>query len=326
MRRLPSIVAALAVFALVAFGMWGTTAAQAPNPLPATRPPAPTPTPGGAATIMPAPLPATKPPAPTLAPSTPTPLPLPATKPPAPTATPIPVAWWHPPVVTSWYWQLTGTLVTTRPETHYDVDGFNTSAATVAQLHALGKKVTCYISVGSWESFRPDAASFPASVKGNPLDPPFADELWLDTRSSVVRDLMVARIQMCKDKGFDAVEPDNVDGYTNNPGFPLTAATQIDFNTFIAASAHARGMAVWLKNDGAQVATLAPSFDGAVVEQCVQYNECAIYAPFVTAGKPVFAAEYSGGVMGICLELNTRNFNGALTSINLNGPPWTSCR
>jgi hypothetical protein len=33
-----------------------------------------------------------------------------------------------------------------------------------------------------------------------------------------------ARLDMCKAKGFDAVEPDNVDGYTNTTGFPLTKA------------------------------------------------------------------------------------------------------
>jgi hypothetical protein len=29
------------------------------------------------------------------------------------------------------------------------------------------------------------------------------------------------------------VDPDNVDGYTNNTGLPLTAAAQLDFNRLL---------------------------------------------------------------------------------------------
>ena len=65
-------------------------------------------------------------------------------------------------------------------------------------------------------------------------------------------------------KGCDAVDPDNVDGYTNAPGFPLTAATQLDYDTFLATSAHARGLAVGLKNNLDQVRSLVSSFDFAI--------------------------------------------------------------
>ena len=36
--------------------------------------------------------------------------------------------------------------------------------------------------------------------------------------------IMQARLDLCKQKGFDAVEPDNVDAYQNKPGFPMTAS------------------------------------------------------------------------------------------------------
>ena len=52
---------------------------------------------------------------------------------------------------------------------------------------------------------------------------------------------MAARLDMCRDKGFDAVEPDNVDGYRNHTGFPLTAADQLRYNRLIAKLAHDRG-------------------------------------------------------------------------------------
>lgn len=124
----------------------------------------------------------------------------------------------------------------------YDVDLFETKDAEMAKLHQDGRVVICYFSAGSWGQYRPDSGKFPDSVKGSPLDPPFADELWLDIRSPVVRDLMKARLDLAVTRGCDGVEPDNVDGYSNDNGLkpPLTAAEQLDFNKFIAAEAHAR--------------------------------------------------------------------------------------
>jgi hypothetical protein len=46
-------------------------------------------------------------------------------------------------------------------------------------------------SSGTWEPYAPDAADFPAEVIGQPYHPPFSEELWLDIRSPIVRDLMI---------------------------------------------------------------------------------------------------------------------------------------
>jgi len=137
---------------------------------------------------------------------------------------------------TSWQWQLSGLpLDTSFDVAVYDIDLVETKPADIDALHAAGRKVICYFSAGSWESFRPDAGDFPAAVKGSPLDPPFADELWLDIRSTVVRDIMKKRLDLAVTKKCDAVEPDNVDGYSNDNGFGLTAANQIDLHKFIAS-------------------------------------------------------------------------------------------
>ena len=37
---------------------------------------------------------------------------------------------------------------------------------------------------------------------------------------------MAARFDECREKGFDAVEADLVDGYARDSGFPLTAALE----------------------------------------------------------------------------------------------------
>lgn len=75
------------------------------------------------------------------------------------------------------------------------------------------------------------------------------------------------------------IATNTVDGYTQRSGFPLTAADQIAYNTWLADTAHSLGLAVGLKNDIAQVAELAPKFDFFVNEQCMQYSECGLYAP-----------------------------------------------
>ena len=182
----------------------------------------------------------------------------------------------------------------------YDVDWATTSADTVAELHGLGRHVICYVSVGTWESYRSDADQFPDDVLGRELDD-FPDERWLDIRRlDVIGPIMAARLDVCRDKGFDAVEPDNVDAYANTSGFPLTGADQLAYNRFLADEAHARGLAIGLKNDLEQVRALEPYFDFAVNEQCFQYSECSRLTPFIAAGKAVFGAEYERTTAAFC--------------------------
>lgn len=193
---------------------------------------------------------------------------------------------------TDWQWQLTGTLDTSIDVPVYDVDLIETKDDELAKLKADGRKVICYFSAGSFEPYRPDASAFAMADLGNELDG-WPGERWLDTRSAAVRDIMKARLDVAKARGCDAVEPDNVDGYLNDPGFPLTAQTQLDYNEFIAAEAHARGLSVGLKNDLEQVAELEPFFDWALNEECFEYEECDVYTrTFIAANKAVFHAEY----------------------------------
>ncbi|CAL9416348.1 hypothetical protein SUDANB146_04752 [Streptomyces sp. enrichment culture] len=198
---------------------------------------------------------------------------------------------WRPRPGVAWQWQLSGRLDTAVDVPVYDIDGFDHSAETVARLHRDGRKVICYLSTGAWEDFRPDADGFPESVLGRGNG--WEGERWLDIRrTDVLEPLMAERLDMCRDKGFDAVEPDNMDGYRNRTGFPLTAADQLRYNRLIARLAHERGMAVGLKNDLDQIPDLVGDFDFAVNEQCAQYDECEELTPFVEADKAVFHAEY----------------------------------
>jgi hypothetical protein len=199
---------------------------------------------------------------------------------------------WQPQVSDTWQWQLTGKLNTQYDVRVYDIDLFDTPADTIAALKAQGRAVVCYFSAGSAENWRPDYAQFTAADLGKPLDR-WPGERWVDTRSANVRSIMAARLDLAASKGCDGVEPDNVDAYSNRSGFALTPADQLDYNRFLAAQSHARGLRVALKNDVGQVAQLAADFDFAVNEQCHQYAECAAYSVFTGANKPVFNAEYA---------------------------------
>ena len=233
-------------------------------------------------------------------------------------------AYWQPHPGTSWQIQLQGTVDTGVAASAYDIDLFDNPASTMAALHAAGRKVICYFSAGSYENWRPDAGQFPAAALGNGLVG-WPGENWLDTRSAAVRTIMQARMDMAVTKGCDAVDPDNVDGYTNNPGFPLTAATQLDYNMFLATSAHARGLGVGLKNDLDQVTSLVGSFDFAVNEQCEQYAECDLLKPFIAANKPVFGIEYQGTVSSVCPTAIADDFDTLLKTLALDATR-TSCR
>jgi hypothetical protein len=233
--------------------------------------------------------------------------------------------WLPAPTTAPWQWQLQGKIDTGIDAGVYDVDGFETPARGVRQLHREGRHVICYLDVGSWESYRPDAGSFPKSVIGRRYEG-FPDERWLDVRRfRLFAKPLEHRFDICARKGFDAVEPDNIAGWENETGFPIDAAAQLRFNRWVARQVHARGMAVALKNDAGQVGELLGNFDFAIVEQCFQYEECGRYEPFVEAGKAVFEAEYELEPGAYCDAAAGLGISAIGKSYDLFAGPWRPC-
>ncbi|MBX3314174.1 MAG: endo alpha-1,4 polygalactosaminidase [Actinobacteria bacterium] len=224
----------------------------------------------------------------------------------------------------SWQYQLSGTLDLGVDAAIWDVDGDETTAAQVAALHRRGAYVICYMSAGSFEDWRSDAGRYPSSVLGRALDG-WPGERWVDVRrTDVLLPIIRDRIARCRAKGFDAVEFDNVDGYANDSGFPLTAAHQLRFNRLLADAAHAQGMHAALKNDADQVSALVGSFDLAVVEECIRYDECDRYRPFTAAGKPVLVVEYDVAADVVCARARTDGFRAIVKDLDL-GPGRRAC-
>jgi hypothetical protein len=232
---------------------------------------------------------------------------------------------WHPKPGVSWQIQYGGRLNAALNVQVYNIDLFDSSASTLAKLHAGGKWVICYFSAGSAEDWRPDAKRFPSRVQGRNLKG-WAGEKWLDIRRlDILMPIMADRIALAAQKGCDAVDPDNVDGYANRTGFPLAYDDQLRYNRALANAAHAADLAVSLKNDLEQVKDLLPYVDFAVNEECFDYGECSLLKPFVAAGKPVFGIEYKMPTSQFCPRANRMNFDFLRKRRDLNA--WrAACR
>ena len=201
----------------------------------------------------------------------------------------------------------------------YDIDLFDNDQDVVAALQEQGRTVVCYVNAGGWENWRPD------EVLGANLDD-WEGERWLDIRRlDLLAPIMEARMDLCKAKGFDGIEPHNVDGYLNDTGFSLTYDDQLRYNIWWANAAHERGLSVGLKNDMDQISDLLPYFDWALNEQCFEYDECETLLPFIDAGKPVFHVEYELDTGQFCETANALNFNSLRKQLELDA--WReSCR
>ncbi|RIH91736.1 endo alpha-1,4 polygalactosaminidase [Meiothermus granaticius] len=253
-----------------------------------------------------------------------------------------PGSWWKPSPATpiSWHWQLSQGFSVPRDlkpgVTVYDFDkDYMASADTVAKLKAAvpGAVAICYIDVGVYEDYRPDKGAFleaqnqyrldtgdsNAKLWGN-KDAGWNGSYWLDVRQQkYLLPLMEARIKDCKDKGFDAVEPDESEVWDNNPGFPISMEQNHAYTRAIAELVHKYGMSVGLKGNNGEAALLEPYHDWALSEQCFEYGECQnLVNSFVKKGKAVFVVEYS--VSPDCNYANQNHLNAARRDLNLVGP------
>ncbi|KAF4979820.1 hypothetical protein FZEAL_4036 [Fusarium zealandicum] len=212
----------------------------------------------------------------------------------------------------------------------YDLDMYDNDAETFAALHDAGRRVICYFSAGSWENWRTDKNEFKKQDMGKTLDG-WPDEKWLNLSSPSVRNIMKKRIKLAAQKGCDAIDPDNVDGYQNDNGLGLTQADSISYVKFLSAEAAKYNMSTGLKNAGDIIESVLPYVAFSVNEQCVNYEECETFAAFIKAGKPVFNIEYPKGApkvkdtdrKTICSQkgkaAGTKGFSIVIKNLNLDG-------
>jgi hypothetical protein len=222
-----------------------------------------------------------------------------------------------------------------------DVDGFDITASKVAELKQKGIYTVCYLDVGSYEPNRPDSSQYPEYLKIQ-QDPNWPAEYFLDITdvfkpNSVLATILKNRFQMCKDKGFDAIEPDNLQNDENVKGGKITTQQQIDFNGWVADMAHQYGLAAFQKNGPDKILLkdrtgkmMVEKFDGILNEQCQEFSECSPLAEYPNRGKLALNVEYKSGITLDCglsnsLSINSLKKDLGLTGGNMSGYKREAC-
>ncbi|KAF2673611.1 family 114 glycoside hydrolase, partial [Microthyrium microscopicum] len=159
----------------------------------------------------------------------------------------------------------------------------------------------CYFSAGSSESWRDDFKRFSKSDMGGPIAKDdkgssyWQGEKWLNIKNPnpnsatlpVVWQIMRDRIKIAADKGCNAIDPDNTDGYDNKNGIGLTEQDSINYVKFMAAEARKYNMSIGLKNSVQILPKVQSVIQFAVNEECAANGECGGYKQFL-GSKPVF--------------------------------------
>jgi len=242
---------------------------------------------------------------------------------------------WAPPKTLRWQWQIycpedpgaKDCIDASVRARMYDIDGFDSSASLVAGLHAHGVHAICYIDAGTRESWRPDAGQFPSFVVGKPLDAPWTGQRWLDVRRiDAVGPVMEHRMDMCRDKGFDGIQFDDLAGWQEKTGFDITWDDQLAYNMWLANEAHEWGLSAAFENDIEQAPELVGYYDWAIFEECNYYRECQQATAFLESGKFVGEVEYRNGYadMRFCQGMQRLGFN-AMYKHRMLGPLRRSC-
>ncbi|MEV4973256.1 endo alpha-1,4 polygalactosaminidase [Streptomyces scopuliridis] len=146
----------------------------------------------------------------------------------------------------------------------------------------------CYINayqtqpdaVAWWQKNHPDLLlrdTDGASVVDEDWAEPLLD-ISTDDRRDRLAGIVGDWIDGCADRGFDAVEADNLDSYLRSDGL-LDREEAAAFARLLAERAHRAGVAIGQKNAAEMTGVRdGIGFDFAVAEECARYEECDAYA------------------------------------------------
>lgn len=236
---------------------------------------------------------------------------------------------WAPVPTGPFHWQLQGVLDVDPGIRVVGGDLFDISADQVAAWRTAGLYPICYVNVGAVEDWRDDAQDFPRDVIGAPYWG-WDGENWLDiSRFERFVDVVRARLDLCRDKGFLAIEPDNIDAYeadhSSEPtGFDISRTDQLRYVSWLIKEAHMRGLAIGQKNAADLVPDLVGRMDFALLESAYRLGFMVEFDPYVELGKPVFAVEYldeGADAMNFCPAADAHGFQGVIARIDLDQTP-----
>ncbi|MDT4919502.1 MAG: hypothetical protein QOI15_404 [Pseudonocardiales bacterium] len=128
-------------------------------------------------------------------------------------------------------------------------------------------------------------------------------------------------IDGCAQRGFQAIEPDNLDSYTRSRGL-LQASDAVAFAAKLTARAHEDGLRIAQKNAVELAGRRSRTgFDFAIAEECQVYHECRGYTrrygdavieiEYTDNGRRAFAAACAARGSRISIELVDRDVRAA---------------
>lgn len=184
----------------------------------------------------------------------------------------------------------------------YEQPGLAVVTRDAAASPLPGAYNVCYVngfqtqpgSGAQWLAERPSAVL--RDDGGRPVtDPDWPDEYILDPSTPEQRALILDAIRPvvvgCADRGFDAIEIDNLDTFTRFDR--VSRAGALDLAASYAGLAHGLGLAIGQKNavEITDIGRRQLGFDFAVAEECAAYDECAGYRD--SYGDHVLEIEYT---------------------------------
>ncbi|WP_433796460.1 endo alpha-1,4 polygalactosaminidase [Actinoplanes sp. CA-252034] len=202
--------------------------------------------------------------------------------------------WAPPPANATFDYQIGGAY---KPPAGVSVVSRDSEAAPVAGLYNI-----CYVNAFQaqpgaeswWKTNHPDLLLRDAD--GELVIDEDWDELMLDfsteAKRAALTTIVGGWIDRCAAKGFQAVEPDNLDSYTRSQGL-LTRTQAIAYVTSLATRSHAKGLAIGQKNTAelSRADVRKAGLDFAVAEECADFDECDAYT--TSYGDNVIVIEYS---------------------------------
>lgn len=231
---------------------------------------------------------------------------------------------WRPASDQTFDVQLSRPLNLARPVHSLALDLFTTGPDEIAELRARGVATFCHVAAGIWESWRPDARDFPASALGSSVTG-WPGQRWVDLGSPALAPILEARLDLCRERGFDGALLAGLDQPQAASGVASTAEQGLALQERLAAAAHARGLVVGAIGGFAGSAGVASAFDFLVADGCLGADGCAAaLEPWRAAGKPAFLVAYTNqagkmdrlcgeaAALGLPLIFKTRSLNGKL--------------
>lgn len=220
----------------------------------------------------------------------------------------------------SWQAQLSGAIDPELAVELFYLDADFTEPAALEAVRARGAHYVCYLSAGSFEPWREDAAQFPAQALGLAL-PDYQREQWLDIRDDTVRELMARRVEALALKGCEGILPSSLAVHAAETGFDLTLDDALDYAAWLASRIHLAGMSAGLGGPLELTSALVGDFDWGLAVDCLDPSGCAAFQPFTVESKPVLHVEFGDATTApaLCEAARASGFDALIKRESFDG-------